>query len=273
MFFLSPDQLEKARPLFAPLENYLLIHAMLAGISPAIIYVDGLDAPQVALAWVKDKVVLAGAPHIAAALAVQALLAGPFAAQTKAQGWGGFLLYSTPGWQEFINIISPGKQIIPATRLYYRLDARRQEWKTVVPPGLQLRHVDAALLTDTAIQNLDWVMEEMVSERPSIADFLDKSFGYCLVHESQIVAWCMSEYNSGNRCELGIATAEAWQQRGLAKVTATAVICDALQQGITDIGWVCWANNRPSVRTAESLGFTRVDERLVHLLFWEDKPA
>ena len=61
-----------------------------------------------------------------------------------------------------------------------------------------------------------------MSERPSVADFLARSFGYCLVHENQIIGWCMSEYNNGNRCELGIETAAPFRRRGLAAESATA---------------------------------------------------
>ncbi len=59
--------------------------------------------------------------------------------------------------------------MIAATRCYYRLDARNREWVTAVPDGLQLRRVDASLLADSTLNNLDWVTEEMVSERPSVA--------------------------------------------------------------------------------------------------------
>jgi RimJ/RimL family protein N-acetyltransferase len=59
----------------------------------------------------------------------------------------------------------------------------------------------------------------------------------------------------------------------LAKVTATAVITEALQHGIHDIGGICWAKNEASVHTAESLSFTRVQEKLVHLSFWTNEPA
>jgi RimJ/RimL family protein N-acetyltransferase len=83
----------------------------------------------------------------------------------------------------------------------------------------------------------------------------------CLLHEQEIVGWCLSEYNAGPRCEIGIATAEPFRRRGLATLMARAFIDHALTQGVYDIGWICWAGNRPSVATAEKLGFELVDER------------
>ncbi|MCP5095762.1 MAG: GNAT family N-acetyltransferase, partial [Chloroflexi bacterium] len=58
-----------------------------------------------------------------------------------------------------------------------------------------------------------------------------------------------------------------------AMAMATAVIQHALAVGIHDIGWVCWTNNLPSVATAEKLGFERVAETAVHLIFTDKAVA
>ncbi|HRQ39671.1 MAG TPA: GNAT family N-acetyltransferase [Chloroflexota bacterium] len=269
MFPLPPDQLEKARPLLAPLgEHLLVIPSILAGLTPATVYVDNVAEPHTAVTWFHGRVVIAGRVDAPRLTAVRHLLLTTYKNEAQAVGLDVFVIHATNEWQAEIANLLPDLKVIEAPRCYYRLDARNQEWETAVPDGLQLRRVDATLLADATLNNLDWVTEEMISERPSVADFLDKSFGYCLVHQNEVVAWCMSEYNTGSRCELGIATAEAWQRRGLAKVTATAVIAEALQYGMHDIGWICWAKNEPSVRTAESLGFSRVQEKLVYLFFW-----
>lgn len=274
MIPLPPHQLEKARPLLAPLADHLLvIPSILAGLTPATVYVDDVLAPHTAVTWFHGRVIIAGQADTQRLTAVRHLLLTTYEHEAQAANLDVFVIHATADWQAEIPHLLPDLKMIEAPRCYYRLDARNQEWETAVPDGLQLRRVDAHLLADPTLQNLDWVTEEMVSERPSVADFLEKSFGYCLVHQQEIVAWCMSEYNTGNRCELGIATAEAWQRQGLAKVTATAVIAEALQRGIHDIGWICWARNEPSVHTAESLGFSRVQEKLVHLFFWTDEPA
>jgi RimJ/RimL family protein N-acetyltransferase len=65
----------------------------------------------------------------------------------------------------------------------------------------------------------------------------------------------MSEYNLGDRCELGIATIEKYQRKGLATQVARAVIRHAVGQGIHNIGWHCWSDNEPSIRTALKIGF------------------
>ena len=103
--------------------------------------------------------------------------------------------------------------------------------------------------------------EEMGSERASLEDFLRNSFGFFLVKgDQEIVAWCMSEYNCAGRCEGGIETQGEYQRRGLATVTASAVIEHAFSTGLSEVGWHCYASNQPSIATALKVGFTKTCE-------------
>lgn len=265
MIVLPSSDYEKIRNLFAPLP-YLSIDSVLAGLTPATVYVDNVIEPKTAVIWFQHKVLIAGEGNEQTIPTVKAFLSNQFQVDARAIGLDWFMLTGTGVLQEqFPNLLLELRQE-PFDRLYYRLDTREQTWQTAVPENMELRRVDAQLLADTTLKNLDWVKEELVSERSSIADFLEKSFGYCIVHNQEIIAWCMSEYNCGTRCELGIATAEKWQRQGLARLTATAVINQALQQNIHDIGWSCWAGNRPSKHTAKALGFTRTYTNTVHLI-------
>lgn len=67
----------------------------------------------------------------------------------------------------------------------------------------------------------------------------------------------MSEHNSDNRCELGIATVEGYRRLGLATLTAKATIRHALDLGINEIGWHCSAENEASIETAKKIGFSK----------------
>jgi RimJ/RimL family protein N-acetyltransferase len=57
---------------------------------------------------------------------------------------------------------------------------------------------------------------------------------------------------------LGIETVERYQRKGLATQVSRAVIGHAVGHGVYDIGWHCWKNNEPSVRTALRIGFKHV---------------
>jgi RimJ/RimL family protein N-acetyltransferase len=107
---------------------------------------------------------------------------------------------------------------------------------------------------------MDWVCEEMCSERASVEEFLGKSFGFAAVQRGAFACWCMSEYNLGNRCEVGIETVKEYRRRGLAVLVAGAMFSHAASVGVRRIGWHCWSDNAGSVATAESLGLRYVAE-------------
>jgi len=153
---------------------------------------------------------------------------------------------------------------VEETRHYYHLDAGKQTWNATVPEGYELKLVDSDLLSNKCLENLEDVVEEMQSERLTVGDFLSKSFGCVILRGREIVGWCMSEYNSDNRCELGIATVEAYRRRGLATLTAKTMIRHALDLGINEIGWHCSAENEASIATAKKLGFSKKHDYKVY---------
>ncbi|MCB8967064.1 MAG: GNAT family N-acetyltransferase [Ardenticatenaceae bacterium] len=272
---LTQTDFAKVRPLFAALAHNLTIESILQGLTPGQVWVDDVAAPETAVCWYGHRLYLAGsAGDLAVQEAFRQLFRDIYIPAAQAQDKNAYVLHATSAWQQCLPTLLADWQPIARGRLYYRLHGRGHDWTPHLPPGYTLRPVDASLLADTTLTNLDWVTEEMASERPSLADFLAKSFGYCLQHEDKIVAWCMSEYNTGKRCELGIATDDAHQRKGLATAVASATIQHALSHDIDDIGWVCWKDNAASIASAHKLGFTLVDdgsawfgffERVIHL--------
>ncbi|MCA9934965.1 MAG: GNAT family N-acetyltransferase [Ardenticatenaceae bacterium] len=265
MHELTPPDFAKTRPLFTPLSHCLTIDAILTGTTTGRVWVDDVRVPETAVCWANHRVYAGGRerPQLAA------FFADTFVPIAQADGREGVTLHLPPDWHSDVADFFPQTYPAQRPRFYFRQDARQREWPLTVPPDVALRPVDAALLADPSITNLDYVTEEMLSERPSIAAFLANSFGRCLVHENKIVGWCMSEYNTGPRCELGIETAVPFRRRGLATLMATGTIRHALAQGVYDIGWLCWADNTPSIATAKKLGFhqTAYDEAVYSVSF------
>jgi RimJ/RimL family protein N-acetyltransferase len=111
------------------------------------------------------------------------------------------------------------------------------------------------------VTGLDALREEMCSERASVDDFLVHSFGICPIHESGALAgWCLSEYNTGDRCEVGIASLPPYQRLGLATAVGSAFVELAASRGIARIGWHCYAGNAASAATALSIGFEKIED-------------
>ena len=261
-FELSREEFDRARGAFEPISHNLAVESIIRGRTPGIIRVDSRLEPSSALTWFKGRVFLSGDPGSQAfRRGVSEVLSGPYAEAIIRRGGSGFVVYYHPeSWDERWDEILPGSSHTRHTRLYYRLRASDGRWDVSPPEGYALLPVDSSLLERTDLAGLDGVVEEMLSERLTVEAFLERSFGCCVVHGGAIVGWCMSEYNAGDRCELGIGTAEGHRRRGLATVSGSAVIGEAVSRGITDIGWHCYARNAASVATAERLGFTRALE-------------
>jgi GNAT superfamily N-acetyltransferase len=248
--------------LFAGQEHHLAIQAVLAGQAQGQVFVDDARNPRAAVIWVQHRVFLAGAPEDAATLAaLRDLLADVIAPAARARGDYAFGLYYSPAWHSHLEVLLPALPHTALERQYYvadRLDqiAPAQEG---LPAGLRLAAVDAALPARTELGNHARLAEEMCSERPSVQDFLQRSFGVCALagdtlDGDTLAGWCLSEYNCGDRCEVGIEVVEEYQRRGLGTLLTLALCEEAAQRGINHVGWHCLASNVPSGATARRAG-------------------
>lgn len=261
MHLLQQHEYELARPLFDGMDHHLAIEAILNGSVPGAVYLDDRRNPRTAAAWFNHRFHLAAAPG----WDVDTFMLHDFffddilpASQQK--GIEGFLIFPSDGdWKNRIaEDIFPGKKIYPGKREYYEAALGEADWAKYLSPEFSLCEVDYRLLEDPSIENLDWLLEEMVSERESVEAFLEKSFGIALLYHEMIVTWCLSEYNCGDRCEAGIATAEGYQRRGLATVAGSSFLEQAKARGYNRVGWHCWKQNIPSGKTALRIGYQKV---------------
>lgn len=257
-----------AAPLFAGLDRHLAVPAVLAGQASGEAYVDSAPSPRSGLLLTGHRAYLAGDPGNRAFLAtVRSVLERRFVSA----GWevGVFTLYyDHPDWPAAIEAaLSPGLKDIRALHQCYFLKDQRAEADTPsaeVPNGFRLAAADVSLVDDPARENKEALLEEMCSERASVTDFLARSFGLALLCENAVAGWCLSEYNLGRRCEVGIAVDEPFRRRGLATLLGHAFARQALAAGVTEIGWHCRRDNVASCATARGLGFSLVREYSSH---------
>ena len=181
-----------------------------------------------------------------------------YAPRTNSTELTEFVVYAAPNrWEQTINALVSGAANVKVQRQFLRLKQLQIVRRTTSPTGFTMRRVDAQLLAE-GLQHTEDLVEEIHSESPSVDDFLRNKFGYCVQLGNTVVGWCLSEYNRPGHCELGIETLEGYRRRGIATLTASAVIEYALAQDITDIGWHCWANNVASIAVATKVGFEKV---------------
>lgn len=272
---LSPTQYHLARPVFEPLEYHLVVPAVLAGAAPGRVWVDDPANPQSGFLQAGHRCHLSGRPDNSLFNQdVRRIFLDEIYPQGQARGELEFALYySSPGWETAVQFILDGKDPIFDQRHYYEFHGLNDPaWRERIPDGFFLQPVNAELLSQEGIAHLEDLRKETTSETPSLEFFLEKRFGFCLRSQNALAGWCLSEYNWAGRCEIGIETVEEYQRRGVAVITASALIEQALSCGYSRIGWDCWANNTASIRSALKIGFKKLHDYPVAFA-WFDQTA
>ncbi|MRR39088.1 GNAT family N-acetyltransferase [bacterium] len=230
---------------------HLSLESILAGATEAKMFVDS-EKLRAALTWKGHRLYLAGeiCGDLAGAIT-------DFVTTRKL-----FVAYPSPETLDSAEKLLTVYGVKRKKRYYYEGDPTAREWIINSLGGYTFERITDVLLGRNLMHS-DWVREELCSERASVEEFLAKSFGFAAIHSGEFACWCTSEYNLGDRCEVGIETAPEYRRRGLATLVASMMFGHASDVGIRRVGWHCWADNVASIATAEKLGLRLVAEYTV----------
>ncbi|HEU5440590.1 MAG TPA: GNAT family N-acetyltransferase [Ktedonobacterales bacterium] len=261
MYRLAQRDAHLAGSVFAALEHHLAVLSALAGETPAEIYVDDPAHPQAGLLLPanRHRIYVAGVATPDFVTAVAAVLRQRYLpAGQAAQPSDAIVYYAPDRWGPALAEQLAGVQTWEAERRYYRLRLGPDAPSFPVPAGFTLRQIEAAVLDDHALLNCDELVAEVLSESPSVEEFLQHKLGYCAQQGQELAGWCLSEYNHAGRCEIGIETVAPYRRQGIGLATAAATLALAARQGIREVGWHCWGDNAASIGLATRLGFEEV---------------
>lgn len=118
-----------------------------------------------------------------------------------------------------------------------------------LPEGYELKKIDASIVNEPSFHALS---EDFTAQFDSNEDFINRGVGFVILNGGQVVcgATSFSIYDDG--IEIEIATDPRHRRKGLATITASALILDCLDKGI----YPSWdAANKESVILAEKLGY------------------
>lgn len=259
---IFPSNHQLARPLFQELErSHALVTALFEGCAAARLFVDDPAAPQAGVIVCNSRVLCAGdASQSDFRNEMTRTFADDLIPAHRVRGNDAYLVYaSDEAWNTALPGLFHSYGLYHGTRQYYEITDFAPKLDLHLPDGFSMQQITREFLSSD-VAGLEAVREEMCSERASVEDFLARSFGLCPIHSNEIAGWCMSEYNVGDRCEIGIATAEKYQRRGIATLAIWSFIAEAHQRGYTRVGWDCWTRNVASAATARKAGFTLVEE-------------
>lgn len=218
MFKLHPSETVKVESLFEGMGYHLGLYAVLHGGVSGEVIVDFPKQPHTALVSIyQRRFFLAGSPHNSAFIKeLRNFFAGTIYPRFLEKHEKAFLVHYPPGdWPAALADIFPGVDLIHAERQYYEYTHLHRDRFPALPAGFELLSVDRVLLASQDLKNMDALVEEMCSERDSVEDFLQNSFGFCVIYQGEIAGVCLSEYNYLDRCEVGIFTMEEFRGEAL----------------------------------------------------------
>ena len=139
-----------------------------------------------------------------------------------------------------------------------------------------MKEIQSKIPQDMKIEKLDVKSINLISEQakgiikiifPSLDDFMNKNFGYCLKYGDAIVSLALAAtpiYD--NEFEIHIETDPDYQQKGLAMFVCAKLIQYSLENNLIP-HWD--ADNEPSAKLAMKLGFTNPEN--YNAYFWYEE--
>jgi RimJ/RimL family protein N-acetyltransferase len=258
------DQTEYLRvlPLVEDAQHALIVKAVIEGSAPGWIVADDPESPKSLFASTPEGHYLLGVSKNGDFnRGLGELITGKILPEGKSDGWAVFYLHHHPdSWTEWLDEALGDMAPVKDFQRYFRYRELKFDWRDRIPAGFSIRQVDETLLSQSQLKNIESLKRHANSNFGSVDGFLAKGFGFCLLNDSEIVCWCLSDCVCGDSCEVGIRTDSEYRKRGFATITVAAAIEHCLTNGITQIGWHCWSSNLASAATALKTGFEEVLE-------------
>lgn len=241
IYELSKDLRKSLIPMFDGMDSTIILSCLQGHMGSA--WVDDLENPTVAQVTVGIFVFFAGNPNTKTAEELLYNLSDY-----------NLVIVNTDEWKGRIETVHNGS-IEKFPRYNFTKNPEHlskghlQKLLSPLPAGYELKKIDATIAKESSLHELS---EDFIAQFNSIDDFISRGVGFVVLNEGQVVcgATSFSIYDEG--IEIEIATHPQHRRKGLATITASALILDCLDRGI----YPSWdgANNE-SVKLAEKLGY------------------
>lgn len=263
MHEITSDHFASIIPLLSGIQQAVLPAAVCEGSNPGRIFVDDPQNPAVALIWTPvGYYFLAGDPRAAGGPpAISRCLLEEMIPASQMMGERGFVLITSPGWEDQLEQLLPGRTLFHIFRRTFTLD-----------PGAFLQAAGRLpeLPREFTLARMDEALAERLGLPPSWRsprEFVQEGLGFAILSGEQIVSSCTSVFACRRGLEMDVNTAEEFRGRGLASIVAAAFIRECLRQGRAP-NWECFWENEPSTQLALKLGYQIKEDYPV--TYWEE---
>jgi len=260
---MAKNAYDSVRPIFASItDSRAPVYSTIENNTPGRIYVDRPDAPQTALLrFSGGEMYLAGdASDPQQNREIIDLMLGDLAPDGPH-----LLIFSfSEAWKPVLDDLLADHGVTRVVRDVFELDpdrfrAAHSGWQDRIPEGFRMVAMDQqlALEADAGVVKL-W---------GSVANFLTRAFGYCLMRGDEIISRVSPVALGDRRFETGAHTAEPYRRQGMATLAGCAFISRCLDEGLLP-EWGCYYNEA-SGALARRLGFVAKPDVIVHYVKME----
>ncbi|MDQ0350318.1 GNAT superfamily N-acetyltransferase [Alkalibacillus filiformis] len=239
--YVEIQEREKLAPLFKDFDDTVVLSCLQGHMGSA--YVDDLNHPTVAQIIVGIFVFYAGDHDADEANELLQNLPEFTLATVKTEEWR----------KKFETLHKGSFEKIKRYEFYKNPNHLNQDYikkyLTHIPEEYELKPIDLTIAEDPTLHELS---EDFIAQFNSTNDFVERGMGFAMLHKGKVVcgATSFSIYDDG--IEIEVATHPDYRGKGLATITASALILECLNRGF----YPSWdAANMESVKLAEKLGY------------------
>jgi RimJ/RimL family protein N-acetyltransferase len=269
MIELLTDHIPVARPVFKSMQDIIPLQGVFEQRHPARVFIDQINQPSTAFVWDRwGYFYLAGDPNRPETRSsLQELLEGSLLPASRSIGQSDFILWpDSTAWRAALADVLPGRSLINIFRRTFHFDPATfyegRYSRPSLPPGFTLTPIDASI-----IGQHPFLEAEILTAWDTIDAYLEDGVGVCLLEGEQLASVCFSMFVASGAAEVNVFTAKDYRQKGFATLTSAAFIDACLKRKMRP-NWECFADNLPSVRLAENLGFKA--DKDIPVYYWEE---
>jgi len=262
IYEMGKDRFDSIHSLLDKSKDNIEIKAVIDGINPGWIFVDSVESPRTAMIWsrgIQGFYFVGDSNNPQFNNYINDFIDKEIELRAIEEKLNRFEFSGeTEKWDPVLEEMFKNKELNKSKQYIYKIQS--ESWncsdRRKLKDGFIFREFDKELFNDPSIKNLEFLSSEIERWWNSYEDYLDKSFGYCIISENMVVNYCLCNFVHEDTHTIGIETHRDFRRNGLSQAT-TEVFVDSCIQNKLNPYWECMESNLASRSLAEKLGFTR----------------
>ncbi|WP_432665248.1 GNAT family N-acetyltransferase [Wukongibacter baidiensis] len=262
IYELSKDRYYSIHSLLDNTMDNIEIKAVIDGINPGWIFVDRVESPRNAMIWsrgIQGFYFVGESNNTQFNNYINDFIDKEIEPRAIKEGLNRFEFSGETGkWDPVLEEMFKNRELSKSRQYIYKLESAVWDFddRRKLDEGFILREFNEEMFNDPNIKNLEFLSSEIERWWDSYEDYLEKSFGYCIIAEDKVVNYCLCNFVHEDTHTMGIETQKDFRRKGLSQATTEAFVENCIRNNLKPY-WECMESNLASRSLAEKLGFTR----------------